>query len=484
MKKYKSNPYNVLIPVEERKEFLLYNTLTGGIEILNQHEGSYVGELESLSSFEKSKVPEKQYIFEYLKEREYILDDIDDLVSVFESHIEENQFKNASTIHLTIGTTITCNMGCSYCFEFVKPNNTLKNEEVMKGTADYINQILTKSDKPIETLSVTWYGGEPLINVKAIIIMSKLFIDLSKKHNIKYNANIITNGIYLSDENIQHLIDGKVSNIQVTIDGAREIHDKKRPLKQKKGENYFKILRNLSRIPSSSGMTVDVRINVDKEVASSVDLLLDDFHEYGIWPQKYKQIHFDAAWLRSYEEIELSENEEDKRMFVDEFFEFKQEFRLKLIDRFNIWALSDNSKKAKLKWDLPTYQSTCATWASPISLVVDPNGNIHKCWETIHDDDKATSTVFDEYSPDVYTYFTSFNRYNHNEVCRSCKFLPVCDKISCSHEAIKNVVPQCTEWKYKTSDYLKEQYLRMISAPHTINRPESVDAINTGHSNK
>jgi uncharacterized protein len=130
------------------------------------------------------------------------------------------------------------------------------------------------------------------------------------------------------------------------------------------------------------------------------------------------------------------------------------------------------------------YQSTCATWASPISLVIDPNGNIHKCWETIHDDTLAPTTIFQDYNPEDFKSYSSFNRYNHSEVCRNCKFLPVCDKISCSYEALRSTVPQCTEWKYKTESYIKEQYLRMKNMPETITTPEAADAINSGHSNK
>ena len=482
MELFKSNPYNILIPVEETKEFLLFNTLTGGIEVLDGEEGVLLAELFCLSYFSRDSFGDKEYIFEYLQEREYILGESKNIVDVFEKYTADNQFKNSGTIFLTIGTTITCNMGCPYCFEFVKPNHTLKDDKVKKQTVDYIEQIILNADRKIHTLSVTWYGGEPLINVKAIIDLSAGFIELTKRHGVGYEANIITNGIYLTAENVQTLIDCKVTSAQVTIDGAKKEHEKKRPLKQKGGENYFKILKNLSVIPES--LRINVRVNVDKEVADSIENMLDDFNAFTIWPHKHRQFSFDPAWLRSYEEIKITDDVKETRMHVDEFFEFKQNFRLSLVRRLNAWAKKNNSKRARLKWDLPKYQSTCATWASPVSLVVDPNGFIHKCWETIHDDSRAPSSVFESYNPEIFASYSSFNRYTHSPVCRNCKYLPVCDKISCSHEAIKNTVPQCTEWKYKTESYLREQYLRMKNEPDTIVAPESADAINTGHSNK
>ncbi|MBB6499064.1 radical SAM/SPASM domain-containing protein [Pedobacter cryoconitis] len=482
MQLFKSSPYNVLIPIDEREEFLIFNTLTGGIEILNSEEGKLLSELSCLKYFQKEVYPENLLLLEHLISKEYIIDSEKNMIEIFEKNSTDHQFKNTGTIYLTIGTTISCNMGCSYCFEFVKPNHTLKDDKVKKQTVIYIDEIIRKAEQKIHTLSITWYGGEPLLNVKAIEDMSVGLIELAEKYNLTYTAKIITNGIYLTETNVKKLIDNKVELIQVTIDGAREIHDKKRPLKQKNAKNYYRILENLSQIPE--GINVLVRMNVDHEVANSSSDMLDDFQSFGIWPNKYKQFSFDPAWLRSYEEIALDEDEKDIRMHVDAFFDFKQNFRLNLLERFNNWANLHNTKSARLKWDLPSYQSTCATWASPISLVVDPNGFIHKCWETIHDDTKAPSSVFDSYDPKVFDKYSAFNRYSHNDVCRNCKYLPVCDKISCSFEAIKNTVPQCTEWKYKTESYIREQYLRMINKPETINVPTAAAAVNTGHSNK
>ena len=479
---YKSSPYNVLIPVEERNEFLLFNTLNGGIEVLKESEGMLMAELIALKAFRMEMFPNENGLMDYLINREYLIPSEKNMVEIFESNIAHHQFKNAGTIHLTIGTTISCNMGCSYCFEFVKPNHTLKDDRVKKQTVAYVKEIIKHAGHKVHTLSVTWYGGEPLLNVRAISDMSVGLIDLAAECKIKYSAKIITNGIYLTEENMNILVANRVSLIQVTIDGAREVHDRKRPLKQKNAENYYRILRNLSALPK--GTNVAVRLNVDREVADSAELLLDDFEKFGIWPAKYDQVSFDPAWLRSYEEIQLNAQEKGLRMHVDDFFDFKQNFRLSLLGRFNRYADFHGLKPGKLKWDIPSYQSTCATWASPISLVVDPNGFIHKCWETIHDDSFAPTSVFEPYDPSKFDKYSAFNRYTHNDVCRKCKYLPVCDKISCSFEALKNLVPQCTEWKYKTESYLKEQYLRMKGSPEMMIEPRNASALNTGHSNK
>jgi uncharacterized protein len=485
MKLCQSSPYNLLIPVEERKEFLLCNTLTGGIEVLPREEGTLIAELMTVREFDgetdfKGGAP----LLEHWIEKEYIIPAETNLRRQLEDHITATQYKQGQTIHLTIGTTITCNMGCAYCFEFVKPNHTLKDEKVKQQIITHVEEIIQKMDGEIRAIQVMWYGGEPLINMRAISDVSKGLIDLCTKYSLDYKASVVTNGIYLTEENVRTLVDCRVDTAQVTLDGAQRTHDIKRPLKQKDGENYPRIMRNLAALPP--GLRVTIRINVDREVRDTIEDLLDDMTAYGIWPQRHRQFAFDVNWMRTYEEEHISDDERNKRMYNDEFYDFKQNFRLRLIDRFNLWAKANDHKMAKLKWDLPEYQSTCGTWASPLALVIDPKGNIHKCWETIHDEGYSPATIFDEFKKDRFTYYNSFNRYAHSPVCANCRFLPSCDTINCAFEALKYAVPRCTQWKYNGDKYIRDQYLRMMDEPDTIGRPEAAEikSGNSGHVNK
>ncbi|WP_212004684.1 radical SAM/SPASM domain-containing protein [Chitinophaga sp. HK235] len=485
MKLYKASPYNMLIPVEPRNEFLLYNTLTSGMEILNRDEGIAIAELMTVREFDRElHFRGDQGMMDHWIEQEYFIEADSNLKKQLEAHTAATQYKQGKTILLTIGTTITCNMGCAYCFEFVKPNHTLKDEKVMKQLVTYVEEIIIKLNGHIEGIRVMWYGGEPLINMRAIREVTAGLMDLVDKYQLEYTAGVVTNGIYLSEENVRTLIECKVKTAQVTLDGAQRTHDVKRPLKQKGAENYTRIVRNLAAIPPE--LQVTIRLNVDREVRDTVDELLDDMYRHEIWPQRHGQFLFDVSWMRTYEEIEITAEERDKRMYNEEFYAFQQDFRLRLIKRYNQWAAANNTRIAKLKWDLPEYQSTCATWANPLSLVIDPQGNIHKCWETIHDDGYAPTSIFQEFKAENYTFYNSYNRYNHNPVCANCRFLPSCDTINCSFESIKYAVPRCTQWKYNGEGYIRDQYLRMMNEPDTIGRPVQAEMKtgNTGHVNK
>lgn len=487
MKRLKASRYNEWIPVPELSEFLLYNTVSGGIEIFNEESGRLFSTIANGESFSETDYPEQADIIRYLFERDFIVEaDLDEqqrLSGKYEAKKQVLYDRESSAIGLTIGTTITCNMGCPYCFEFVKPNKTLKDEQIMDQIAAYIQDMIDRA--PVRrwtSMKVTWYGGEPLINSKAIEKLTPLLLKICERYDIAYSSNIITNGLLLSKEIWQLLLNNKVTSAQVTIDGPMAVHEKKRPIKSSgKEKNYWRILENLCFLPE--GIEVLVRMNVDKLVAAGFDELLDDFQKIGLWPQRYRSIQFAPAWLRYYEETQLLDK--DSQYLTNEaFFDEMQRFKKIKLDRFNRWARGNDVKEAKLKWVMPSLQDECATWVSPYNIVIDPEGYIHKCWETIHDAGGKVGHVSEGFEIGKFSQFMDYDRYGLNPICSACKYLPVCDKLSCSHEAIKTTKPPCTYWKERTTGMLKEQYIAWKNNPDSIVLPENITHTNSGHSNK
>ena len=487
MKKIKPSFYTLCIPVPETDDYLFYNTETGGLEQIDFSLGRIIEQLQQLGESKDLSSFDPQYtetIFQLL-EKGYMVDHEADEKALFHSRYlskrEVLQTKDNSSIFITIGTTIICNMGCPYCFEFVKPPKSLKDDVTNRQIVAYIESMINKAPAKFSSLNITWYGGEPLVNKSAIEKLTPLFLDLTERYNLNYKADIITNGILLSPQVWDMLVQNKVFNVQVTIDGTQEIHDIQRPLKGKNEKNYHQILENLAQMPSEVG--VNIRMNVDKKVAASFWPLLCDLKEYGIWPQKYKQVFFTPAWLRTYEE-EAKDGIPDGRLSNEDFFDEVQSFRKMQLTLFNEYAEQQGLRKAKLKFELPKQQEECATWASPYGAVIDPEGNVHKCWETIHDDKQSLKHVSQGFNFEDFRKHIDYDRFEVAEECYNCKFLPVCDQLSCSHHAVNNGKPPCTFWKQKAEPIIKQQYLELHNNPDKITLPEMIDVVNTGHSNK
>ena len=62
---------------------------------------------------------------------------------------------------------------------------------------------------------------------------------------LKINENLlITNGYFFTPEVVEKLVEAKISEIQITLDGFRETHDIRRPLINGKG-TFDTIIKNL-----------------------------------------------------------------------------------------------------------------------------------------------------------------------------------------------------------------------------------------------
>lgn len=197
--------------------------------------------------------------------------------------IKENKatIQDDSLLYFVIQPTAYCQLGCDYCGqEHVKKNLPHK-------TYDSILQRLEKKFIPgkHKALRIGWFGGEPLVGMTQIRELTALLMDFAEKHELKYSAKIVTNGLSLK-ENIFEELTQKLScrEFEVTLDGIAEFHDQRRHTKSK--ENTFDIIfKNLKTIIDREDFTkanyrLSIRCNVDKRnwegVSPLIQLLADN----------------------------------------------------------------------------------------------------------------------------------------------------------------------------------------------------------------
>jgi uncharacterized protein len=170
---------------------------------------------------------------------------------------------------LTIAPTIDCNLACVYCYENKRPGRI--TPEVEAQIADFVRLAMPGRNN----LTITWYGGEPLMCKDAIYRLSEQFVAICKENNAKYEAFMVTNGLLLTPEVADRLaaFPGWRA-VQFTIDGHRESHNRKRPARG--GQPTFdRILRNLGYAAGKLPMLI--RMNVDKQNPEHCHELLDTF---------------------------------------------------------------------------------------------------------------------------------------------------------------------------------------------------------------
>jgi uncharacterized protein len=98
---------------------------------------------------------------------------------------------------------------------------------------------------------VDFFGGEPLMNfdvVKEIVAYGR---ELEKHHNKKFRFTMTTNGVLLDDEIMEYL-NQEMSNVVLSIDGRKDVHDLMRPTQNGKG-SYDIILPKFQKFAKMRG---------------------------------------------------------------------------------------------------------------------------------------------------------------------------------------------------------------------------------------
>lgn len=176
----------------------------------------------------------------------------------------------------TIFTSLNCNANCFYCFE--KSQNSSKvdmNETVANNVVKFIHKMNNR-----EKIFIRWFGGEPLLNISCIDIISHKLKDLG----MEFESSIVTNGVLINQKCIDKCInEWQVRNIQITIDGTK---DKYLQIKNysNKTIDYFEIVINNIENLLRCGIGVVVRLNISENncenIVELLDFLLDKFSRY------------------------------------------------------------------------------------------------------------------------------------------------------------------------------------------------------------
>ena len=154
---------------------------------------------------------------------------------------------NIKNRYVIFMTTI-CNAHCEYCYEQgIKPMTM--SEETAANVADYI---LRHSDKDAP-VRIRWFGGEPLVNAKAIdIITGKL-----NSEGLDFNAEAFTNGDLLPTVTDEQLKAWHIRSLQFTVDDVGAEYDRIKGLPE---GAYDRLCKTIDRI-TSLGIRVNLRIH-------------------------------------------------------------------------------------------------------------------------------------------------------------------------------------------------------------------------------
>lgn len=339
---------------------------------------------------------------------------------------------------LTICPTLACNFACPYCFEEQRIGRM--SEETREAVVLFARRYLEHF--PSTDISVTWFGGEPLLCPDIIEDLSQKLMALAEEKGCGYHARLITNGWFITPENVSLLERVNVIEMQITLDGPTPESNDSLRREKRGGSSFLRIMENLERLHTDR-IKVLIRCNVNKDNAALFPALKEKITalaEEAGFPVRVYPARMDDNEASSGQTRNLTLN-------MDEF-------------HHQVGA-----------WDEIPYDPTSDSFVNPIfcmaqninGFAIDEQGALYKCWEAVGRDAISFGNVRDfdvlrESSGDMNAwdaYFETLFPENDSE-CMECKVFPIC-KGGCPHKRLTGR-RTCLSARYDPDGFVLKRY--------------------------
>jgi uncharacterized protein len=144
----------------------------------------------------------------------------------------------------------TCNLNCAYCFASQGKYNgdrAVMSFETGKRALDF----LVENSGTRRNLEVDFFGGEPLMNFDVVKKLVAYARSIEKEKNKNFRFTLTTNGVLIDDDVIE-FANKEMSNVVLSLDGRKEVHDRYRVDYNGKG-SWEKIVPKFQKLVEARG---------------------------------------------------------------------------------------------------------------------------------------------------------------------------------------------------------------------------------------
>jgi uncharacterized protein len=349
---------------------------------------------------------------------------------------------NPAVMNLTLVPTLGCNFACDYCFQGQAKPKGFMSQDVQDAVIEH----LKKHAPTLKRLQVCWYGGEPTLAAGDFIdTLSDRMMEICRESKISYNAFMVTNGFLYDPDTAKRLLSKRVNTVQVTLDGPAEYHDSRRCLVSG-GPTYERIIENLTGIVNTLPVTIMIRVNIDERNRDFVKTLIDDLAARGLGGKQKFRMYF--APVRA--STEGCHSCSDVTMLNAEYGRLEAGLYRYAIEK----GLSSLPQP-------PMLLGNCQA-VRPRGMIVLPDGDLHKCWDTVGEPSLRAGSIFDLdgfVNGGVHLQWMSWTPFA-NETCKACSILPSCVGF-CAYKHLHNNLTRgeaasvpCPSWKFNINERL------------------------------
>jgi len=360
---------------------------------------------------ENQQVPEPELVRTLCGKNELLVPDLKDEFQDYRDTFLDTRNNQARLFTLHFLPTMNCQLNCSYCFEKGSRQKMKMSEGVLNQSIDWLEKYLTANPE-VSSFRCALFGGEPLLAQSLIKRALPRIKSLSENAGKKYWTEITTNGEFFDEDIAGVLKQNNLKRVQITLDGPKRLHDRRR-LGKDKHPTFDKIIANVKMLLDGEYIPqVSLRISLDEETADLVPELIQDLGQLGYGDR----IHLSLGLI-----VPSMDNE--TKVITEKIIAEKA---------VEAWRTAQ-----KVGFSIPD-EFLVGPWCVAIakhSVVIQPNGGLQKCFCTVGRELFDFGKVWN--TPTSYTKDARFEDFYRTEKCVSekCPYLPVCGG-GCIHDSI------------------------------------------------
>ena len=353
----------------------------------------------------------------------------------FLEYLNRSPGQKGGEVSVTLLTNLQrCPLACEYCYQ----QGTHDGERLEGNLSDECLAFIKKQCEKVETerLFISYYGSEPLSNLKAIVSTATELKRFCREKGIRFRFGMVTSGVLLTRKVVETLHPLGFSQVQITVDGNQQTHDASRPFQSGKG-TYATIMKNLAEYAGL--IRTDVLCVLDESRVDAAYELIDTLADGG-YADRRVRVTFSPV-------METNDNETIKtsQLYVNEGQKMAAERKI-LVE---IAKLSIYAAERGLLEDLLPRQTWCAMQRHDgRNFTLEPSGKLYTCPTFIGRDAKYEAGHIATGFGGIDTVLKE--SYQRSEKCLSCRYLPIC--ADCRADALHQT-GKITEANPKEEEY-------------------------------
>ncbi len=391
--------HNIVSKVHGSDQFFIVNPLSGNADILDKNHFQKI----KAGDFSDPELIEKGYVVDPKAEAA-------DFKSKYLRFIDDRE---EDEVQIFFVTNYSCNFDCSYCYQAGYEETPRQlTKEIIDAFFTYVDTEFAGRKKYI-----TIFGGEPFLNSPKQKENIAYIIQEAKQRKLEIAA--VTNGYHV-DKYMDIFKDGLIREIQVTLDGTKSYHDRRRYLKGG-GSTFDQIVKGVDALLANN-ISVNLRMVVDKENIGN----LPDLAQFAIDRGWTKSPLFKTQLGRNYElhECQANQNKLYSRLeLYKDLYDLLQAHPY--IAEFHAPAFSI-SKFLFEQGEMPAPLFDACT-GTKTEWAFDFTGNFYACTATVGKEGESLGTFY----PEVKKFEDEIEAWTDRDIlsipkCKSCELSLIC----------------------------------------------------------